>query len=270
MVEPAAALYRGTLAHRRYDPVRHEFRYPLFMVWLDVDRVAEAMAASWCTSWNRWNWASFDDRDHFGDPAVPLRERVQADARANGIELPDGPIYLLTHLRYLGYAFNPVSFFYCYDAAGALHAVLAEVSNTFGGRQNYWLTDAAALAGHGRAKRYRARKAFYVSPFNDMNEAYTFTFTEPGEDLVVHMNVDEAGRRAHFNATLTLERQPWQAATILRTLLQYPWMTASVVVGIHWQAFRLWRKGVPVVPRGPDDRAPHVAGGQQLGAQLDR
>ena len=134
-----SGLFVGTLRHRRFTPVAHAFTYPLFMALLDVDRVPQLMSRSRLTSHNRWNWASFDDRDHLGDPSRPLRERLVVDAARHGIELAGGPIFLLTHLRYLGYGFNPVSFFYCFDRAGQLQVVLAEVSNAFGGSHNYWL-----------------------------------------------------------------------------------------------------------------------------------
>ena len=114
-----SGLFVGTLRHRRFAPVAHAFTYPLFMALLDIDRMPELMRVSRLTSYNRWNWASFDDRDHLGDPARPLRERLAADAARHGIDLPDGRIFLLTHLRYLGYCFNPVSFFYCFDRRGA-------------------------------------------------------------------------------------------------------------------------------------------------------
>ena len=104
---PSPGLYTGTLRHRRFQPRKHEFRYGLFMAWLDIDRIPELMAQSPWTSYNRFNWASFEQRDHFGDPNLTLRHRVSQDALAHGITLPDGPIYLLTHLRYLGYCFNP-------------------------------------------------------------------------------------------------------------------------------------------------------------------
>ena len=97
------------------------------MALLDVDRLPELMRVSRLTSYNRWNWASFDDRDHLGDPTRALRDRLALDATRHGIDLPDGRIFLLTHLRYLGYGFNPVSFFYCFDAAERLRVVLAEV-----------------------------------------------------------------------------------------------------------------------------------------------
>jgi hypothetical protein len=103
---------RRTLRHQRFTPVAHGFTYPLFMALLDVDRLPELMRLSRLTGYNRWNWASFDDRDHLGDPTRPLRDRLALDATRHGINLPDGRIFLLIHLRYLGYSFNPVSFFY--------------------------------------------------------------------------------------------------------------------------------------------------------------
>ena len=134
-----SALYSGTLRHRRFEPVAHTFVYPIFMAFLDVDRVGELMKVSRLASWNRFNWATFDDRDHLGDPSRPLRNRVADDAARHGIALPDGRIFLLTHLRYLGYCFNPVSFFYCFDRADRLQMVLAETHNTFGGAHHYWV-----------------------------------------------------------------------------------------------------------------------------------
>lgn len=244
----APALYVGTLRHRRHGPTAHEFRYSLFMVLLDVDGLAEAMAVSWLTGYNRRRWAAFDDRDHIGDPARPLRERVQASAAAAGVELPDGPIHLLTHLRYAGYAFNPISFFYCYDRGGRLQRVLADVRNTYGGRQAYWLTPAD---GNERRLRAVAAKSLYVSPFMASAVDYEFLLTPPGETLVAHLNVrpDTHGQRTPiFDATLSLHRRPWTAGSLRGALLRHPLMTAKVIGAIHWQALRLRLKGLPIVP----------------------
>jgi DUF1365 family protein len=239
-----AGLFVGTLRHRRFAPVAHAFTYPLFMALLDIDRISELMRVSAVTSHNRWNLASFDDRDHLGDPRRPLRERLVVDAARQGIELPAGPIFLLTHLRYLGYCFNPVSFFYCFDRAGHLRVVLAEVSNTFGGTHNYWLRPDPAA----RTFRTSASKSLYVSPFMPVDLEYTFAFTPPAGRLVAHMAASQAGT-VGFDATLSLERRPWNAAEIRRVLVRYPAMTATVMAEIHWQALRLWWKGVPVVRR---------------------
>jgi len=249
---PRPGIYLGTLNHRRFTPTRHEFDYPLFMVLLDVDDIPGMMAVSRLASHNRFNWATFDDRDHFGDRSLPLRERLRTDASAHGVTLPDGPIFLLTHLRYLGYAFNPVSFFYCYDRDGALAAVLAEVNNTFGETRNYWLTSSNEIAG-GRLRKFRSDKSMHVSPFMPMEMEYTFGFSEPGDDLTVYMNTIDCGEMT-FDATLRLEWREWTAASLRGALVRHPWMTMKVILGIHWQALVLWLKKVPVFthPTGRD------------------
>jgi uncharacterized protein len=248
-----AGIYLGTLRHRRIEPVPHAFRYPLFMVLLDIDRIDESMAVSSFTSRNRFNWATFVDRDHFGDLSVPLRERVRRDADGHGIDLPDGPIYLLTHLRYLGYCFNPLSLFYCFDRDGQLRAVLGENNNTFGGRHNYWLQPDGSSTRQ-RSFRARAAKALYVSPFMEPDLDYTFALSQPAETLTVHMQALRHGR-SFFDATLALERRPWTASEIRRALVRHPAMTVNVIAGIHWQAMKLWWKGVPVVARTATDEA---------------
>jgi hypothetical protein len=243
-VQPSSGIYVGTLRHRRFDPVGHAFTYPLFMVLLDIDRVPSLMQVSRFTSYNRWNWAAFDERDHFGDRTLGLRQRLSLDAAGQGLTLPDGPIFLLTHLRYLGYCFNPISLFYCYSQDGTLQLVLAEVNNTFGGSHNYWLRPQEDR----RTFRAAAAKSLYVSPFMQPDLGYVFALGPVADRLVAHMDVLRAGRR-FFDATLTLERRPWTAGQIRRTLAAYPWMTGKVIAGIHWQALRLWWKGVPAVPR---------------------
>ncbi len=247
---PDPGLYTGTLRHRRFRPRKHEFTYNLFMAWLDIDRIAELMAQSRWTSYNRFNWASFQERDHFGDPRLSLRERVSQDARAHGVALPEGPIFLLTHLRYLGYCFNPISFYFCYDGSGQIDAILAEVNSTFGESRNYWLGPQNRQPS-ANPLRYRCPKTMHVSPFMGMDLDYEFVLTVPNHTLVVHMNTIErdpavASPQPLFDATLTLEREPWTAPNVSRVLLRHPWMTAKVIGGIHWEALRLFIKRIPV------------------------
>jgi DUF1365 family protein len=249
-----AGLYVGRLRHRRFAPVTHAFEYPLCMALLDIDRLRESMAVSWLTSYNRWNWLAFDERDHIGDPSKPLRERVQASARANGVALPDGPIYLLTHLRYGGYVFNPISLYYCYDHAGTLCHVLADVRNTYRGRHQYWLQPADSSSHRFRAT---AAKALYVSPFMAQDVDYEFVLTPPDQTLVAHINVTRGARL--FDATLTLDRHPWSAADVRGALLRFPLMTVNVMAAIHWEAIRLRLKGLrmrPLPPPSPARAAP--------------
>jgi len=242
-----SAIYTGTLRHRRFRPVRHDFTYSIFMPFLDIDQLSTLMRISPFTGYNRWNWASFYDEDHFGDLSLSLRARLARDAQQHGVELPSGPIFLLTHLRYLGYNFNPVSFFYCYDQNERLQTILAEVNNTFGETHNYWLT-AKNRSGNpeGSAHRYQFQKQFHVSPFLEMNCAYDWTFTEPAESLVVQSKSLQGGEPI-FDSTLKLDALEWTARNLHRILLRYPWTTMKVIAGIHWQAVKLWAKGVPVV-----------------------
>lgn len=241
---PQPAIYKGTLRHRRFRPAHHEFTYSLFMALLDIDRLPETMQQCTFSSYNRFNWAAFNERDHFGDPAKPLRERLVADASAHGILLPDGPIFLLTHLRYLGYCFNPISFFFFFDLVGNIPVVLAEVNSTFSESRNYWLWSGNRIAS-GNSMRFRCPKDMHVSPFMAMNLDYDFTLTAPGQNLVAHMNTLD-GAEPLFDATMTLDRYPWNSATLTRALLSQPAMTAKVIAAIHWEALRLFSKRVPV------------------------
>jgi uncharacterized protein len=238
VVTPQSGLYVGTVRHRRFTPQPHAFRYALFMALLDIDQMAELMAVSWLTGYNQRGLATFHDHDHFGDPVKSLRARVQDCAAQAGRSLPDGPIFLLTHLRYAGYVFNPISLFYCYDHASRLHSVLAEVNNTFGGRHA-----AAPL-------RARVAKQLYVSPFMPFDMTYDFVVTPPGERLLVHMNVERADTSAPrarcFDATLQMEYRSWTPREIRRALMQFPLMTAKVIAAIHWEALRLSLKGLTV------------------------
>lgn len=241
-LEPA--IYKGVLRHRRFHPKEHAFSYPLFMAFLDVDTIQETMGRARFGDYNRFNWASFHERDFFGDPALSLRERVTRDAAEQGITLPDGPMYVLTHLRYLGYCFNPVSLYFCYGSDGRDPLVMAEVNNTFSEHRNYWLGPHNALPAEN-SMRFRCAKDFHVSPFMDMDLEYDFTFTHPVDKLAVHVKVLRGGE-SFFDATLSMEREPWTSANLTRTLARYPWVTAKVIAAIHWEAVQLWWKGVPV------------------------
>lgn len=252
-----SALYCGWLDHRRRTPRRHALRYRLFMAYLDLAELNTVFEGRWLWSTTRRALARFDRRDHLGDPALPLDQAVRDLVAERTGWRPAGPIRMLTHLRYFGYVFNPVSLYYCFDAAGReVEAVVAEVNNTpWGERHCYVLRQ---LAPGARWLQARSVKAMHVSPFHPMALTYDWRLGTPDEALVVHMALHPAadpqtpgtpdGPKAApvFGATLALRRVPISGAALAGTLLRFPWMTAKVVAAIHWEALRLWFKRVPV------------------------
>lgn len=206
----------------------------------------------WLWSRDRRNLAEFRRSDFFGDPDKPLSDSVRDAVERQTGHRPRGPIKLLTHLRYAGYSFNPVSFYYCYDD-DTLNCILAEITNTpWRERHAYILPATTATRKTGNALHWQFDKAFHVSPFMAMDRHYEWTFTDPAEaeHLRVHMNVLR-DNSPEFDATLVLKRRPLNAATLRRVLWRYPVMTAQVITAIHWQALRLWLKGNPVYDKAP-------------------
>jgi len=237
-----SCLFEGRVSHVRAAPVRHAFGYGLFMAYLDLAELDEVFAGRWLWSTSRPALARFRRADHLGDSGVPLDTAVRALVEHETGERPAGPIRLLTQLAYSGYCFNPVSFYYCFDAAGERVAtIVAEVNNTPWGERHCYVLDARGGAGLA----FTPRKALHVSPFMPMDVSYDWRFTEPGERLGVAMSCDRAGRRV-FDATLALRRREIDGAALARVLLRYPLPTAAVIAAIHWQALKLWLKGSPV------------------------
>ena len=256
-----SCLYVGSLAHRRFAPRAHAFRYRLFMMYLDLAELESVFRGRWLWSIGRPNLAWLRRADYLGDPRVPLDEAVRRRvAEATG-KRPAGPIRMLTHLRLFGHCFNPLTVYYCFDAADrSLQTLVAEITNTpWNERHSYVLPRSAADATPGSPgpapEEVRARfpKAFHVSPFMEMDLEYAWRLSAPGKELEIYMSNRKNGRRI-FDATLSLRRREISAVALARALLHCPPIPIKVSAAIYWQALRLWLKRAPVHPH--PQRAP--------------
>ena len=227
-------------------PAGHEFVYRLFMMYLDLAELDKVFAGRWLWSVKRPALARFKRENHLGDASVPLDTAVRELVESKTGDRPQGPIRLLTNLSYFGYCFNPVSFYYCFDRSDErVETIVAEVNNTPWGERHCYVLGEAMNRGKGAHKRYAPVKEMHVSPFMQMDIAYDWRFSTPGQTLNVHMENARHNEKI-FDATLELERREIGAASLARVLITYPLMTLKVILAIHWQALRLWLKKVPV------------------------
>ena len=239
-----SALYTGTVVHTRMRPVRHRLRYRMLMLLLDLDELPTLSRRLRLFSNERFNLFGFAARDHLAPGGGSLRTQVEAALSAAGIGPDGGAIRLLAMPRVLGSVFNPLSIFFCHGRDGALRAVLYEVNNTFGQRHSYLIP----VAGPGLPIRQECAKAFYVSPFMDMALRYRFRLTPPGEKFGVAIEVrDQTG--PVLTAGLAARRTALTDGALLRGFLRHPLLGAQVLGGIHWEAVKLWRKGMRIRPR---------------------
>ncbi len=236
-----SAIYRGRVVHDRRRPKRHRLAYRVFSLLLDLDELPALDRGLRLFGHNRWGLVSFHDRDHGDLTGAPLRPWVEARLAEAGVDGADGAIRLLCYPRIFGYAFNPLSVYFCHRADGDLAAILYEVRNTFDERHTYVIPH---TNGGGEIVRQQARKSLYVSPFVAMGATYHFRIRPPAGDVRIAIREeDEDGLllAAAFRGT----RQPLGDSNLAGLLFRYPAMTLKVTGAIHWEALRLWLKGVP-------------------------
>jgi DUF1365 family protein len=239
-----SALYTGWIRHRRFGPVANAFRYRIFMSFIDLAELPALFERRWFWSARRPALAWFRRADFLGPVNVPLDIAVRDLVQERTGLRPQGPIRLLTHLRQFGFSFNPVSFYYVYDANDShVESIVAEITNTpWKQRHAYVLPIAAATLIGARTWRFGFGKEFHVSPFMPMDMRYLWSFGVPGKGLHVHMENWREGD-AHFDATLNLTRQEMTAGTLARALILFPLITLRICALIYWQALKLlWKK----------------------------
>jgi DUF1365 family protein len=243
-----SALYSGWVSHRRLQPTRNAFRYRLFMVWLDLAELDRAFAGRWLWSTRRAAPARFRRTDYLGPHDRPLDVAVRDLVEARTGARPAGAVRMLAHLRYFGYCFNPVTFYYCYDGDDRLETIVAEITNTPWRERHQYVLPLARAAADGPHHVWQFGKDFHVSPFLPMAMDYEWRFDAPAERLNVHMvnrGVGAPPETRVFDATLALEREEITGPALARALAGYPLITAKVVAMIHWQALKLWLKRTP-------------------------
>jgi len=239
-----SAIYTGWVSHQRLQPKLHGFRYQLFMLYIDLDELPVLFKNNWLWAYLKPNLAYFRREDYLGPTHQPLDVCVRDLVEQQTGQRPLGRIALLTHCRYWGVCFNPVSFYYCHDQHGQLQAIVSHITNTPWQEQFAYVH---AVAQTSPTLLFTLQKNFHVSPFMPMEITYQWQFSAPGDALNVHMQSWQHDQ-AMFFATLTLHRQPWRAKALNRMLLRFPWMTLKVIAAIYWQALRLWLKKIPFYP----------------------
>ena len=234
-----SAIYSGWVRHRRYSPKRHEFNYKLFLLALDIDELDSGLAFGPWLRIDKTAVLSFRHTDYLGGEGKLSRQKVWDKVVSLGGQNFAGKVVLLGQLRCFGFYFSPVNFYYCHDQDGEFQYLLAEVSNTPWNERHCYLVDAK--------QNVVMDKTFHVSPFMNEEMQYRWRFTPLNDTL--YLNIDNVrDEEKLFDATFKMQREKLTKTALIKNLIRVPAMTISTVVGIHWEAVKLYLKGIPYVP----------------------
>ncbi len=241
LVKPASAIYECEVTHHRLSPKVHRFSYNLFYLWLDLDELDLLSKRLRLFKRNRWGMFAFFDADHILKDTKETKANVLQIIQEAGVETSGiSKVRLLTFPRVLGYIFNPVCFYYCFDADDKPVCAVAEVTNTYHEQKPYVLT-----LQEGDRFRLVTPKHFYVSPFFDLELHFDFKLRLPSEHLEIHVD-DLAGTEPVLLTSLKGKRRELTDRALLACFFKYPLLTLRVIFLIHWHALLLWIKGLPV------------------------
>lgn len=241
----ASGIYPGVVTHMRVKPRAHRLRYRIFMLLLDLDEISALDRRLRLFAHNRFALTGFHEADHLNGSGADLKAQVEALLAAAGLA-HGGPVRMLAMPRILGGVFNPLTVYFCHRPDGTLSAILHQVTNTFGERHSY-LIEAGGRQG--------CDKAFYVSPFMDMELSYVFRIAPPGDRVSVAVDVHDADGLVLATA-FAATRVELSDRTLFRAWRDHPLMTLGVMAAIHWEALKIWRKGERVRRRPAPPAAP--------------
>ena len=237
-----SSLYRCRVMHHRLKPVKHQFLYNIFMFCLDLDEIPLIARRLWLFGHNHRNIFEFRESDHLRFGAGTAKDNVISYARSKGVHDTIEKVFLITHLRTMGYAFNPVSFYFCFGAGHVPVCCVVEVMNTYREMKPYLITRERF---DGKLFDARLLKYFYVSPFVELDDAFEFRLSIPGDRLQVHINDINKKKEKFLVTSLVGERRTLTNARLLGYMFRFPFITLKIIVAIHWQALRLYLKKVP-------------------------
>ncbi|MCM8535015.1 MAG: DUF1365 domain-containing protein [Lentisphaeraceae bacterium] len=234
-----SAIYTGKVRHRRFQPTPHSFKYRLYLNWLDLSEIPDLFNIPFILGSGKLpSLISFNRKKYMSPDKGNLTEAVKDKIEEHLDFRPEGKVFILTTLQYLGFCFNPVSFYYAYDFENRLQAVAAEITNTPWDERFTYCLDLRNKHNHEFSKE------FHVSPFMPMEIDYKWSFPAPSNNLAVHMQ-NFKQNELQFDATLKLKRKSFSKFTMLLYATLMPLLPFKVVAGIYWHAFRLWLKKVP-------------------------
>ena len=238
-------LYWGTIFHRRHTPFTRFFKYPIFMAYIDITSLRTTMSPSLLWNINKPAIVSFRRSDYHGDPQVDLEDAVRLTLLEKTGRSFKGPIRLLTNLRYFGYCFNPVSFYYCFNEADdKVEAIMAEVTNTPWKERYSYVIEKQDQTNNKPRLVASPKKQLHVSPFWGMDHDYEWSFSQPESNLSVYMSNYKEDKMV-FDVALNLKRKVFSNRSLFKAILRFPFITLMVVYRIHWQAFILYIKRAP-------------------------
>jgi DUF1365 family protein len=247
-----SSIYSAKVFHHRFAPKKHTFWYRIYMFYIDIDEIESLSKKLTWLGYNSFNLFNFRDKDHMQlpkgrpDQSKNVKQNITDYLKSNSIEIGNGKIMLLTNLSVLGYNFNPVSFYFCFDENHHPLCAIAEISNTYHEMKLFFF---GKDEFDGNNFKQRVKKLFYVSPFIDLDAFFDFNLAIPTEKLDIKIDDYDGEGQKFFISTLKGDKKPLTNANMLRYFFSIPLIPLRVMGLIHWQAFKLWIKKIKYHPK---------------------